>query len=175
MNLFRCRRPTLLAGALLAVSLPASAEVVRVPLVGYNEVPSVSSPARGVFVARIDARAGRIAYELSYAGLEATPLQAHIHVGQQHTNGGISTFLCDSETNPDPTGGAPRCPAAGSVSGLITSGNVIGPNAQGLSPGEFAELVAAIRAGAAYVNVHTTRFPGGEIRGQVRGTPGADR
>jgi hypothetical protein len=39
--------------------------------------------------------------------------------------------------------------------------------AQGLEPGEFDELVDAIRAGVTYVNVHTTKFPGGEIRGQI--------
>lgn len=171
MNLFRYCRPTLLSGALLAVSVPAAAEGARVPLVGYNEVPSVSTPAAGLLLADIDARAGRIAYELRFGGLEGTPTQAHIHIGQQHTNGGVSVFLCDSATNADPTGAAPPCPASGRVSGLITAGNVVGPSAQGLSPGEFAELVAAIRSGAAYVNVHSTRFPGGEIRGQFqRGT-----
>ena len=47
--------------------------------------------------------------------------------------------------------------------------NVIGPAAQGIAAGEFAELVRAIRAGATYVNVHTTVHPGGEIRKQLRG------
>jgi hypothetical protein len=39
-----------------------------------------------------------------------------------------------------------------------------------VNPGEptaFAELVRAIRAGYAYANLHTTRFPSGEIRGQI--------
>lgn len=162
-------RPALMAAALLVLSAPAHAESAFVPLSSYNEVPSVSSTAGGLFRARIDERAGQIAYELSFAGLEGTVTQAHIHFGQHDVNGGVSAFLCDSATNPDPTGGAPSCPASGSVAGLIVSTNVIGPTAQGLSPGEFAELVAAIRAGVAYVNVHSTRFPGGEIRGQFRG------
>ena len=49
---------------------------------------------------------------------------------------------------------------------------MIGPNAaptpQGIEPGAFAELVAAIRAGHTYVNVHSTKWPGGEIRAQIR-------
>jgi hypothetical protein len=39
--------------------------------------------------------------------------------------------------------------------------------AQGIAAGEFGELVAALRAGRAYANVHTTKFPPGEIRGQI--------
>jgi CHRD domain len=44
---------------------------------------------------------------------------------------------------------------------------VIGPAGQGISAGQFDELVDAIRAGATYANVHTTLYPGGEIRGQI--------
>ena len=39
---------------------------------------------------------------------------------------------------------------------------------QGIAPGQLNELIAAIRAGVAYVNVHSTKFPGGEVRGQLR-------
>ncbi|MBA3245914.1 MAG: CHRD domain-containing protein, partial [Actinobacteria bacterium] len=45
--------------------------------------------------------------------------------------------------------------------------NVIGPSSQGIAAGEFAELLAAIRAGKTYANVHTSLFPGGEIRAQL--------
>ena len=53
------------------------------------------------------------------------------------------------------------------MSGTITPAQVIGPADQGIAPGEFAELVRALRAGAAYANVHTTTNAGGEIRGQI--------
>lgn len=43
----------------------------------------------------------------------------------------------------------------------------VGAATQGLSAGEFGELVRAIRAGATYVNVHTTGRPSGEIRAQL--------
>ena len=46
---------------------------------------------------------------------------------------------------------------------------MVGPAGQGLAPGEFDELVRAMRAGATYANVHTTLVPGGEIRGQIDG------
>ena len=46
---------------------------------------------------------------------------------------------------------------------------MIGPANQGIAAGEFDELVRAIRAGVTYANVHSEKFPGGEIRGQIEG------
>ena len=96
--------------------------------------------------------------------------QSHIHVGQLGVNGSIVIFLCQTATNPDPTGLAPPCPQEGTVSGTITAANVIAGSTapQQLAAGDLPAVVAAIRAGAAYANVHTTPSPGGEIRGQIR-------
>lgn len=139
---------------------------LRARLVGVQEVPSVSTPARGRFKAVIDEDAGVITYTLSYSDLQAPVQQAHIHFGQRHTNGGISAFLCTNLGNgPAGTQACPNAPAE--ISGAITSADVVGPAGQGIAAGEFAELVAALRSGAAYANVHTNTFPGGEIRGQI--------
>ena len=85
-------------------------------------------------------------------------------------NGSIVIFLCQTGNNPDPTGLAPQCPQQGSVSGTITAANVIAGSTptQQLVAGDITAVIAAIRAGAAYANVHTTASPGGEIRGQLR-------
>lgn len=140
---------------------------VKATLSGYNEVPAVSSTGKGRFDAKIDRDSQTIHYEMTYSGLEGAALQSHIHVGQTHTTGGISAFLCTNLGNAPST--VPACPVtAGTVSGVIQAGDVIGPNAQGIAAGEFAELVAAIRAGAAYANVHTNKVPSGEIRGQIK-------
>ena len=61
----------------------------------------------------------------------------------------------------------PRRPAPASISGTIRAADVIGQAGQGIVSGEFAELVRAMRAGATYVNVHSTLYPGGEIRAQL--------
>ena len=53
------------------------------------------------------------------------------------------------------------------VTGTITAANVVGPVGQGITAGEFEELVRAILAGVTYVNVHNATFPSGEIRGQI--------
>ena len=53
------------------------------------------------------------------------------------------------------------------MTGTITAADIVGPAGQGIEAGSFDEAVRAIRAGAVYANVHTTRWGGGEIRGQV--------
>jgi hypothetical protein len=136
---------------------------------------AISSNASGRFKATIDDNGQMIHYELSYAGLESTVTQAHIHFGQRHTVGGITVWLCQTTINPAPAAVAaatPTCPQEGTVSGTITPAQVLAVTGQGIDAGEFGELVRAIRAGATYANVHTQTFAPGEIRGQLQGGRG---
>lgn len=135
-------------------------------LIGWQEVPSVSTVARGFFWAKLDEKARLITFTLKYDPLEGAVQQAHIHVGQRHTNGGVSVFLCSNLGNAP--AGTPACPVGpAEVTGTLADTSVIGPAAQGVAPGEFDELIRAIRSGSAYVNVHSDKFPAGEIRGQL--------
>lgn len=139
----------------------------RTSLNGYNEVLSISTPARGSFRAEIEDDS--IEYRLRYEGFPTTVTASHIHFAQRHTNGGISAFLCGG-------GDKPACPAnAGTVEGTIDAADVIGPADRGIAAGEFAELVRAIKAGATYVNVHSMQYPPGEIRGQLKARRKHDR
>ncbi len=145
---------------------------VRARLSGYQEVPVVVTTGSGEFRGKIDKSTGEIAYEFSYADLQGTVTQAHIHLAQRSVNGGIVIWLCQSATNPAPAAVAATTPVCSSPafesSGLITAASVVGPGGvQQLNAGELAELGNALRAGVAYVNVHTTLSPGGEIRGQI--------
>ena len=171
----KCRPPTRAAtlAACLTLLTTAAASVsahdgIDARLKGYQEVPAVSSAAKGRLKAFVDDKSQAIHYELSYSGLEGTVTQAHIHFGQRGVNGGIMVWLCQTSTNADPTGLAPTCPQSGTVTGMLQAGNVIGPAGQGIAALEFAEVLAAIRSGTAYANVHSTKFPGGEIRAQLR-------
>jgi hypothetical protein len=94
--------------------------------------------------------------------------QSHIHIGQRHVSSGVTMFLCQTATNQDPTGLAPTCPQSGTVTGVLQAANVIGPAGQGIAAAEFTEVLAALRAGVTYANVHSTKFPTGEIRAQLR-------
>jgi CHRD domain len=150
---------------------------------GYLEAPSISTVASGKFEAKINDSADTITYKLKYRELEGVVTQAHIHVGQRSVSGGISAWLCETTGTQSPSASTPTCPApGGTVTGTITPAEVIGPGAafppgpggQGIAPGEFEELVAAIRAGVTYANVHSTKFAPGEIRGQLKGRGGDD-
>jgi len=156
----------LLLGAVGTVAVAQGFVNVRASLSGYNEVVAVSTSGNGTFTARIDAANQRIDYEESYDGLEGSVTQSHIHFGAPGTNGAISVFLCSNLGN-GPAGTQPCPPPPATISGTITAADVIGPGAQGIAPGQFDELVAAIRAGATYVNIHSTTWTGGEVRGQL--------
>jgi hypothetical protein len=147
---------------------------LRTSLTGYEEVPAISTDGNGSFKASLNRAGTELRYVLRYADLEGVtpaqpgPTQAHIHFAQKSVNGGIVAWLCGSPSNPGPAG-TPVCPASpnGTVEGTITAASVVGPATQGITPGEFDELVRALRAGVAYANVHTATYGGGEIRGQL--------
>ena len=137
---------------------------------------AVSTTGRGVFSANIDRVNRVITYDLNYDALEGDVLQAHIHFGRPGTNGGVMVFLCSNLNNdPSPTP-TPACPGprSGSVSGVIEPQDVIefpplSAVQQGITAGEFDEMLKAIDAGAAHVLVHSTLHVPGELRGDIRG------
>ncbi len=81
--------------------------------------------------------------------------------------GGISVFLCSNLGN-SLAGTKARPAAGGTITGTFNAASVIGPAAQGIDAGQLDELVAAIEAGLAYCNIHSTKYPSGEVRGQIR-------
>jgi hypothetical protein len=143
----------------------------KADLIGYEEVPAISTAASGDFRAKVGP-GPVIEYTLTYSDIQ-NAFAAHIHLGQKGVNGGVSAFLCGG-------GDKPACPpTGGTVSGTIDAADVIGPTSQGIAPGEIQELIDAMDFGVTYANVHTTDgdatpnegpgdFPGGEIRGQIR-------
>lgn len=154
---------TIFVLALTGSSIRADNEDNRLKanLDGFQEIPSKLTNGHGTLTAQINATS--ITYTLTFSGLTTPAVASHIHFAQRGVNGGIFAFLCGG-------GGKPACPAAGgTVTGTITAADILAPTPdQGLAAGDFAGAVRAIQSGNTYANVHTTRFPAGEIRGQIK-------
>lgn len=135
---------------------------LRAELSGFEEVPPILTPAEGTFEVRITDDQSALEYELSYANLSAPVTAAHIHFGQPGVNGEVIAFLCGGN-------GKPSCPEReGTVTGRIVAADIRAIPSQGLAAGDLAGAIRIIQTGNAYANVHTTMFPAGEIRGQIR-------
>jgi hypothetical protein len=161
---------------------------LRINLSGFQEVippnlglGAIFSTGSGRLKLKIDKQNRTIDYELTYSfpDAAATPTvgaqfvnQAHLHFGQKHTTGGITVWLCQSADNTAPatvSAATPTCPSpSGTVTGTIAPAQVLALAGQGLPAGQdgFDALLDALQNDAIYGNVHTDRFPSGEIRGQ---------
>jgi len=144
-----------------AQSQSGPAARLKARLQGLQEVPAVSTTARGDFSGVVNSDGTEVAFKLSYDHLEGVVQVAHIHFGQPNVNGGVMVFLCGG-------GGKPACPPSpATVEGTFTGADVVGPAGQGITTGEFTEVLRAIGGGNSYANVHSDKFPGGEMRGQI--------
>jgi hypothetical protein len=137
-------------------------------LIGYNEVPSLNSPAHADL--QLTVGNGQLTWTLTYADFVNQPSVAHVHVGQPGVSGGVSFFFCG--------GPKPPCPSSASgpvtISGTVLPADILGPTAQGFAAGDLNSVVKAIEAGFTYANMHTGPFPAGEIRGQLVAQHGHD-
>ena len=132
-----------------------------------NETGAILTDGKGTLKLTLDKKAQSLNFELTYSNLSAPVTQSHIHFGRVHTPGGIMVFFC-SNLSSKPAG-TQNCPAnGGTVTGTLSAGNVVAVAGQHVSAGDFDAVTDALLSNSAYVNVHTTNFPAGEIRGQIR-------
>lgn len=155
----------LLAVALLATMMPTASAVGQgqtfvAPSSGAQEVPANDSRARGQTVFRLSDDGEQLHYRLIVANLDNV-IQAHIHLAPAGVNGPVVAWLYPSEP--------PAQLIPGRSSGVLASGTITADDLVGALAGQpLSELVDAMESGTTYVNVHTSQFPGGEIRGQIR-------
>src|SRR5205823_12029128 len=129
-------------------------------LAGGNEVPPINSAGTGAFQMTI--QPGTITFSLTFSGLSSNLTVSHLHFAPSKVAGGVMIFLCGG-------GNQPACPAAtsGTITGTITAANVTGPGGQGITPGDLASALAAVRNDLSYAYMHTALSPGGEMRGRA--------
>src|SRR5262245_28999720 len=158
----------LTANVLVAPAAHSQTERFSATLVGANEVPPINTEGRADFNMTI--QPSGITFSINFSGLSSPLAVAHTHFGVPKVNGGVMIFLCGG-------GGQPACPAttSGTITGTITAANVVGPTTQGVAAGDLNTALELLRDGFSYANMHTTNFPSGEIRGQVRRGAGHTR
>jgi len=122
-------------------------------LSGTNEVPAVNTIATGS--ATISIQGAQIVYQVDVQDIENV-LVSHIHIAPEGENGPVRLNLCGTDDTPG-------CSTIDTGT-LVSDSNGVTTGTPAIT---FDSLVSAIRAGNAYVNVHTTANTGGEIRGQI--------
>ncbi|HEU4333268.1 MAG TPA: CHRD domain-containing protein [Candidatus Eisenbacteria bacterium] len=155
-------------GLVLTAGSALADPFVAAPLSGGNEVPANESKARGIASFQLSPDGLQMTYRLVVANIENV-VAAHIHVGAAGVNGPVVQFLYGSVP-----------PGGGRVDGVLAEGTITAATLAGPLAGRpLSDLIAEMRAGTAYVNVHTNDgvdpantgpgdIPGGEIRAQIR-------
>jgi CHRD domain-containing protein len=131
-----------------------------VNLSGANEVPVRGTGASGVMGFNVIGT--RVDYSIEVHNMSTGIVGAHLHSGPAGVNGPIRIALF-----PGPGANFTTNPLTG-VDGQLYEGSFEASDVTGIS---FQDLLAGMRAGTVYGNVHTSQFPGGEIRGQVQLLP----
>ena len=159
-------------GAFVVLGCPGgdNEQVRRANLIGSQEVPPRTTAATGAVTLTINDAQTRITYREDLVPPFTSNLTgSHIHVQQPGANGPIVLHFCTNQTPPAGVPTPQACPTAGgTITGTLTAADFI-PSAAATALGvnTFADAVAQILSGGAYVNAHTEVNTGGEIRGQL--------
>lgn len=132
---------------------------LRTHLSGDEEVPVRDTDAQGQAIFQVSKDGSSISYKLIVANIENVT-QAHIHLAPAGANGGIVAWLYPAAP--------PSQLIPGRTQGILGEGEITASSLVGTLMGRpLSALLDAMRNGGAYVNVHTSQFPPGEIRGQI--------
>jgi len=128
-------------------------------LSGDEEVPPVETRAQGQAIFMLSKDGQTLYYKLIAANINNIQ-QAHIHLAAKGVNGAVVAWLYPSAP--------PALLIPGKFNGVLAQGTITADDLVGPLAGQpLSILIAAIEAGNTYVNIHTTQYLGGEIRGQI--------
>jgi hypothetical protein len=128
---------------------------------GYNEVPAVLTTGSGQITLTVSSDQKSLSVTLTFTQLEGVAQSASLYLGSTGTTGGAIAPICG--------GLKPACPstANGQVTTALSANDVAAIPSQGLTAGDLASVIQALANEAVYVNVVSSKFPNGEIRGQL--------
>jgi hypothetical protein len=141
----------------LLVSIGIAAErSFKAKLSGSEVVPTVKTTAKGETIFQLSKDGNELTYKLTVADIENVTV-AHIHDGKYGKNGPPIVSLYTGSKK------------EGKFSGTLSEGTITAKDLMGELKGKlFSHFMQMIEDGHAYVNVHTDKYPGGEIRGQIK-------
>lgn len=141
-----------MAVLVLILTMPTWSQAAIIPLSATldsaQEVPPNASPGTGVGVLAYNDVSNQLNWNITFAGLTAGATAAHFHgPAAPGVNAGVQVSI-----------------PLGLFAGL-TSGNLVGMAT--ITETQESQLLSELW----YINIHTSAFPGGEIRGQVNAVP----
>ena len=128
--------------AFAGLGMAASLETYKVSakLVGSQETPKNKSKGTGSFTGKVveKGKSKTLTWKLTFKGLSGQAVAAHVHMGPKGVSGPVVVPLCGP------------CTSGAHGTAKITE-----------------KIVKAFETHKAYANVHTKKYPNGEIRGQI--------
>jgi hypothetical protein len=140
----------------VSLGMAAAHGKFKAKLSGKDVVPAVETKATGEADFKLSKDGKELTYILKLKNIENVSA-AHIHVGMTGENGGPVAGLFAGPKKEGKFSGE-------LAKGTITNKGLVGP----LAGKTIADLVAMIKSGGAYINVHTDKYPDGEVRGQIK-------
>jgi hypothetical protein len=156
--------------SVIAVSVPsarAHEEIFFATLTGPNESPTNNSPGFGSAVVTLDLDLFTMRVQVNFADLTGTTTASHIHAATTMAFAGTAGVATTTPTFAN----FPLGVMSGTYDNTLdlTQSSSFNPNFISANGGTVSSaanaLIFAIEDGKAYLNIHTTTFPGGEIRG----------
>lgn len=153
---------SLTVGMLIGTAALASAQgQFKTVLSGYDEAPALATAASGEVSVEVTKDRSALNVTLTFSGLEGVAQSAGLYFGKPALNGGLAAIVCGAPK--------PACPigADATVTASVGANDVLAIPSQGLAAADLDALVRALENGAVYVNVLSTKYPAGEMRGQL--------
>ena len=147
--------------AVISASAPTKANFTTT-LSGASEVPAVTTSATG-WANWVLEDPNTLQYDIYVAGIDSITM-AHFHANVAGQNGPIMAWFVPTE--------AARAPGTGNISvasagGMLRQNRVTRASLVMVAPFTWDSVVTRMQAGSTYLNIHTRRNGGGELRGQV--------
>lgn len=159
---------------MVLVPLNAQIKIYTGTLSGLNEVMPVMTTGTGQVTLTLNTAAQTLRIQVTFSSLVGNTAMAHVHCcALPGNNVGVATMLPSLIGFPVGVNGGSMDQTLNLLDAMSYSGTFLTNPGGGTAAGASAALEAGLDAGTAYFNIHTSSFPGGEIRANLQLLPAA--